>query len=294
MFGILQSGAQPIRDPDIAHMIANIGMDEAASGMYDRDFISTFMDAYDAWIRSSKHNAIRGLDSYDRFMCFAVTHAIEQYLMKHRSKRIRTFKGEYPGTMELIRGYGLDHEYLDGSIPNYGDTVIISAPFSGTGNMHPDMSAVLDRCDELRIPVMLDCAFYGICQNLRLNLNSSIETVAFSLSKCYSLQNHRIGMIYSIDPPVGISLLQRFGYTSRFGASLALYLFDAYGPDHAVDRYGPVQKHVCDALGGLEPSDTVIFGNGDSRWSIFDRGGSCNRVSLADFITSPELLSVVK
>lgn len=286
-YGMLRSGAQPIPDPDIRRSIDAMDMAAVNGRLYEDGLLESFMDSYDSWIRSSTLNRISGLGAHDRFMCFAVTHAIEQYLMKHRNRRIRTFDGEYPGTTELISANGMDHLGLDSLPIERGDAVLFSAPFSGSGNVHPRMLDVIEQCKELGVPVMIDCAFFGICRNLVLDVADGIETVAFSLSKCYGLHNHRIGMVYSRDPPGGIELLHRFGYTARFGAAVAMDLFGMYGPDHAVTRYGDVQRAICDGLGGMIPSDTVIFGNGVSGWDRFHRGGGWNRICLADFITNP-------
>lgn len=288
-YGVLRSGAQPIQDHDIRRDIDSMSVGGINSMLYDDGFLGSFTDAYDGWIRSSTLNSIRGLGRHGRFMCFAVTHAIEQFTMKHRDRRIMTFDGEYPGTTEFIRASGLRHGLIDSMPIDTGDAVVLSVPFSGTGNMHPRTHEVLDRCRSLGIPVMVDCAFFGICRNVDIDVGDGIEMVAFSLSKCYGLQNHRIGMVYSMDPPGGIELLQRFGYTARFGAAIAMGLFDRYGPDHACLRHGRAQEIICRELGNMVPSNTVIFGNGMQGWRRFDRGGGWNRICLADFLTDPAI-----
>lgn len=288
-FGKLQSSAQPIRDPLVAQAIREMDIGTLTDSLYKTNMLEDFMSAYDAWIRSSTLNRINGLEDYDKFMTFAVTHAIEQFLMKHRHNRIRTFEGEYPGTMELIKGYGLAHAYLESDSIASGDAVVMSSPFSGNGNQHPRMDAVLELCNELQVPVMVDCAFFGICKGINIGYHQCIETIAFSLSKCYCMHNYRIGMIYSRNPPAGIEVLQRFGYTSRFGAAIAMGLFDRFGPDHAYLKYSGTQSDICKELGDMTPSDTILFGNGGRTWSKFDRGGGNNRVSFGAFMPEVRL-----
>ena len=282
--GKLQSGAKPIQDGPIEEFLRSLGMNDLNDAVRDPNIIERFTDSYDAWIRSSSLNGIRGLGSYGRYMSFAVTHAIEQFLMKHRQRRIRTFRGEYPGTSGLISGYNLDHAYLPDDPITGNDAVIISLPFSGSGNQHPLMSKVLDDCETHGIPVMLDCAFFGICKGIDVDLRGNIDTIAFSLSKCYNIPEHRIGMIYSNAPPAGIELLHKHGYTTRFGAALALRLFDGFGPDYAYNRYANAQRLICHELGGMSPSDTVIFSNGDDVWSMFNRGDGNNRIHIGNLL----------
>lgn len=284
-FGLLKSSAQPVADGPIQTVVSAMNVGNVSRSMYSCDIVSEFLTSYDAWIKSSKFNQIDGLDGYNRYMTFAITHAIEQFLMKHRNRRVRTFRGEYPGTSELISGYEMDRCYLEDAAVEFNDVVIMSAPFSGSGNQHPLMLETLDICEKKNVPVMIDCAFFGICKGLDIRLNGCVEAIAFSLSKCYGMHNHRIGMMYTNAPPVGIDILQKFGYTSRFGAVIALELFDLFGPDYIYSKYAPIQKMICNELGNMVPSDTVIFGNGDESWAMFNRGGNHNRVSFGAFIS---------
>lgn len=286
-FGLLRSSAQPIHDQMIEETIRCMDLGKISDRIYQPDTIQNFLNYYDDWIQSSTLNNIQGFDGYGRYMTFAITHAIEQFLMKHRNRRIRTFRGEYPGTMDLIFGYNLDHLYIDDDVNMLaGDAVIVSLPFSGSGNKHLMLDLVLERCASHSIPMMIDCAFFGMCKDINLQQISCIETVAFSLSKCYSMNNYRIGMIYSKDPPFGIELLQRFGYTSRVGAIIAMDLFNKFSPDYIYNKYSKIQSMVCNTLGDMIPSDTVIFGNGGRCWAKFDRGASHNRVSFGNFLST--------
>lgn len=145
---------------------------------------------------------------------------------------------------------------------------------------------ILEICKHEQVPVMIDCAFFGMCKGIDIQANSSVQMIAFSLSKCYHLDSHRIGMIYSNAPPSGIEVLNRFVYTSKFGATMALELFDRFGPDYIYSKYSHMQHRICETLDHMTPSDTVIFGNGDSNWSMFDRGGIHNRISFGSFISN--------
>lgn len=281
--GILRSGALPLSDDSISRKIDGMSVAVLTNAASERSLCDRFMDRYDAWIRSSRLNRISGLNNYDRYMTFAVTHAIEQFLMCNRNRRIRTFNGEYPGTAELIARYGLEHQDLSAGPILANDAVILSVPFSGSGNQHPMTKRVLHESESVRAPVMIDCAFLGICKGIDLDLNGRNQLIAFSLSKCYKIPFHRVGMIYSNAPPSGIKILHDAGYTSRFGAAIALGLFDEFGPDYLYEKFSVAQEKICDELGDMVPSDTVIFANGNQRWSMFDRGDH-NRVHIGNLL----------
>ena len=45
-----------------------------------------------------------------------------------------------------------------------GDVVVMSCPFSGTGNIPAGFYNILEQCEKLAIPVMLDLAYINILE----------------------------------------------------------------------------------------------------------------------------------
>lgn len=288
--GLVKHAADPVKDPEIQHAIGEMDLSELTRASFRRvDLANDFTKTYHDWITGSSLNSLRGLDSYDRYMCFAVTHVIEQWLMHNRARRFRIFRAEYPGTRDLIQLNGLGLEYLEDSDLAEGDAVIISLPFSGSGSEHPRTKEVLQSASELGLPILVDCAFYGLCHGIDIDFSLyQIDTIAFSLSKCFAMNFYRIGMVYSRNVPPAIKLLHSRNYVSRLGIAVATRLLQRFTADYLPNKYMDAQTMIAEKLGDAVPSKTVSFLIGGDGWRDYDRGGF-NRLGIAHMLPTNEI-----
>ena len=90
----------------------------------------------------------------------------------------------------------MEWKYLEDEDLKENDAVILSVPFSDSGGIHPQTDELLDKCDELKIPVIIDSAYMIIANKIEFNFNRDcIESVCFSLSKgIYGAEKLRIGL----------------------------------------------------------------------------------------------------
>ena len=74
--------------------------------------------------------------------------------------------------------------------------VIFSLPFSDYGDIHPKTNDILDKCDELEVPVFVDCGHLVMARDIEFDFDRKcIEGISFSLSKgFYGAEHLRIGM----------------------------------------------------------------------------------------------------
>ena len=57
------------------------------------------------------------------------------------------------------------------------------------------MQLVIDRCNQLKVPVLIDCAYFGTCKGISFDFNQAcIQVITFSLSKIFPVVYARIGM----------------------------------------------------------------------------------------------------
>ena len=71
---------------------------------------------------------------------------------------MRCFKGEFIYHEVTWRNNYPGWAYIEDDDISKNDAVIVSLPFSDYGAEHPDMQSMLDKCDELNVPVFIDCA----------------------------------------------------------------------------------------------------------------------------------------
>ncbi len=250
---------------------------------------NNFCEEYIEWIKTTSHNTVTGLDDF-KFACYSngTTEAFDKFYVKNASRRFRCFKGEYMYHRLAWRNGYPNWSFLEDDDLSANDAVVISLPFSDTGNKHSEMDAMLEKCNQLNIPVLVDCAYFGICSNIDFNFtHPCITDLTFSLSKTFPVAHARIGMrLTRIDDDDSLFVYNKSGYVNRIGGALGLKYLKSFSPDYIVDTYKSKQKEFCEAL-NAEISNTVLFGIGGAEWSEYNRGGPTNRLSLHNFLDKP-------
>jgi hypothetical protein len=250
------------------------------------NYNNTFCQQYLAWIQSSTKNTFVNLDDF-KFASYSngTSEAFDKFYMKNHTRRFRCFKGEYMYHQLAWRNSWPDWKFLEDAELNANDTVVISLPFSDTGNEHPLLHQVLTTCDSLNIPVLIDCAYFGICSNIEFNFDyKCITDITFSLSKQFPVAHARIGMrLTRVDNDDSLFVCNKNGYINRIGSALGLHYITTFGPDYTVDRYKKQQQRYCELL-GVVASNTVLFGIGGAEWNEYNRGTDTNRLSFHNYL----------
>lgn len=242
-----------------------------------------FCKSYIEWIKSTKLNTIIGLE---QFKCSAYSNAtteiFDKFYMKNHNRRFRCFRGEYVYHQIAWRTSWPDWCYIEDQPIQANDAVVISLPFSDTGDKHSRMDELLKTCSSLGVPVLVDCAYFGVCSDITFDFTySCITDIAWSLSKSFPLAYARVGMrLTKSDNDDPLLMLNKIGYVNRIGAALGLGLIETYSPDYIVTKYKSAQIKLCENL-GVQPSKTVLFGiDYDNRYPEYNRGSNTNRLGL--------------
>lgn len=284
-------GAQAVRDPGALTLIDQWSRYvQFQQVLDDTQIVDRFLTQYQHWIMSSLHNSFDVGDFSVACYSQGTTEAFDKFYLRNHDRRFRCFRGEYMYHMASWRNYFPAWSWLEDGDITPTDAVVISLPFSDTGNEHADMKAVLDRCEAIGVPVLVDCAYFGICREIRFAFDyACITDVTFSLSKSFPVAHARIGMrLTRTDDDDSMLVYQKTNYTNRVGAALGLALLDAYSPDHNALRWHTTQLEFCRVL-DLEPSKTVIFGIDHGARSEYNRGGTSNRLCLARYLPTGKL-----
>lgn len=254
----------------------------------DVELVEDFVQQYKYWISTSTNNKFIGLDNY-QYACYsaATSVAFDKFYMKNSNKRFRCFRGEYIYHKIAWRDK-FNWAYIEDDELRTGDAVIISLPFADTGNKHIGHDEVLDTCERLGIPVLIDCCYFGVCSDIEFNLDyKCITDVAFSLSKAFPVAHARIGMrLTKEDNDDTLFAYNKPGlmYTNRLTASLGKRFIAEFSPDYMYNTYREKQLEYCQ-LTSTTPSNTVFFGIGDEKWQKYNRGTDTNRLSFHRYLT---------
>lgn len=283
-------GASYIQDQNLLDALDSCAK-ELPGMLFDTQVSEQFCNRYVEWIQSTKNNSIQGLDQFPfAVQTNATTEAFDKFYIANHTRRFRCFRGEYMYHQVAWRNSWPDWQFLEDAPIDSNDAVVVSYPFSDTGTKHQCMDKILQRCSELDVPVLIDCAYFGICGNIEFNFSwPCITTITFGLSKTFPVSHARIGMrLTKIDDDDPAFVYQKTNYTNRISAGLGLFFMKSYGPDYVYNKYRSIQLEFCDSL-NVTPSDCVMFGIGDSDWEEYNRGSDTNRLSFHKYLHTGKL-----
>ena len=277
--------ANSIQHPPFrTHFIGHNMFDKIFSLEQPIDVQDQFLEEYLKWIQSSKLNSFTGLEKFSkRYVSVGVTQAIDDFILFSfkTKRRLRIFKGEYPYSRESsqIPWY---YESIDDVELVTGDAVIISCPFSATGDKHPKWDWLINECNRLEIPVFVDAAFFGTCRDITVDFSAPcIDTVSFSPTKGLNCGNFRTGIAFTNRSKelCSLDILTQHHHGVHLHTALALELMKTFSPDTIPEAYTTIQQQVCNHY-GLVPTKTMHLALGGEGWEHFTRDGMWNRIGI--------------
>lgn len=241
-----------------------------------------FLNDYKQWITVGKD--FNGIDSFSHIDFSAgTTETFGQFYYQHMNRRLRLLKGEYFYHWLMGRNYFKSCVELGAEDLQKGDLVVMSCPFSGTGNLPPNFYSILEQCEQLEIPVMLDLAYINISNIKELDLSfRCIHTITTSLSKVFPVENHRIGIRLRREfYDDSLYAYNENDYVNLFSVNVGHQMIKKFANNWLYDKYKEAQKDACDKL-KLTPSDCVIFGLANKgHFDEYHRGGEVNRLCFS-------------
>jgi hypothetical protein len=248
---------------------ANLFQELALISRPDVDYHSWTNDAYSNcflnWIRSSSNYKINGLEHFPHVAyCSGTTDGIQSFIHRHGHKRrLRFSRGEFAVSKIVCNHAGFSFAYLEDCDLDQNDALVISLPFSSNGGVYPTYELLIEQCNKLGIPVLLDLAYIGISQGLDINLTAPcITDVVFSLSKPISAQLRlglRITRSYHDD---AVQFNYEAKMYNRIAAKVGINIMNKYSQDYIISKYLPRQQEICQKL-NLTPTNTVTLALGN-------------------------------
>jgi len=288
MFNLRNS--RPIPNRDVYEFVTT---EVKSANLYDLNKIPEFCENYSNWIQSTKLNNLIGLDNFNsKQYVHGTSQSFDFFYLSHPRKRMRCFKGDF-AYHRLSWRDNFDWLYLEDDIIREGDAVIMSVPFSDSGDIHPQTDFILNICDELDVPVFLDCAYMIIARDIDFDFNREcIQGVSFSMSKgFYGAEKLRIGLRltrdYQDDP---VEVFNSMQMLNTIGVHVGQKIIDNYSVDYNTETYRDKQEELCNQL-KIGYSKCVLFGITDKnhpQFKDFDRGTDYRRVCLSSLMGDME------
>ena len=274
-----------INDPEVLKFLRSRFKDykNVLESLDDENIHIRFLKHYQKWIKSSKLNNLKNLNKY-KFACFSngSSQVFDYFYAKNKDRRFRIYKGDYAYHYLSWRNHFPKWSFINNLKISKNDALVISLPFSDTGNKHIFMEKLLKICDQKKIPVLVDCCYYSNCKGINFDFNHKcIEAISFSLSKAFPVSRLRIGMrLTKTDDDDPLFFLNKLGLINRVSAYIGLELIKKFKFDYIYKKYEQVQKYHCKKM-SITPSQIVNLGLGGKKWSEYNRGGKLNRLCLS-------------
>jgi len=249
-----------------------------------------FFEMYKQWMFADFD--FPGQDLYTN-CCFTqgTTESFYQYYLRYgRHGRLRLYRGEYffhqmMKNLQYVNNFaGLDEDEI-----RPGDFVLISVPFSDTGDVPEDLEHYLTQCDIHRVPVMLDLAYINLTNQAALSRSvdlshDCIEYVVSSLSKAFPTEHYRIGIRLQkkkFEDQLYVINEDNYNYLNFCSMYVGYNMMNSYPAKIMFDRYRSQQIKLCNEL-ELEVSPCYTFGiDTKNQYSQYNRGRSTNRLCFS-------------
>ena len=251
------------------------------------DQSNIFLSRYQSWIESSKLNNFKGLDAFEyKYASVGTTQTLDwwHYYCSVNNLNLKMFRGEYPYNRDAYIQKKIEWAHsIDDIGLTQGDAVIVSVPFSGTGRIPERWNDMINICNQLKIPVLVDCAWFGTCFDIDINLDEPcIKMVAFSTTKGLSCGNWRSGIVFSRINEGSLEVQTDWNHGNHLNTAIANCLMEKFTPDTIPKKYMEAHVAVCDHY-GFEMTNTIHIAQAPKGpvYDEFHRDGIYNRINIA-------------
>ena len=251
-----------------------------------------YLEKIDTWLHNTENNTLIGLDNFKTHdLIHGTTQAFDEAYYRHSNRRLRIFRGEYAYHRRVFKNHlflnNANDEYEDKLQEN--DWVIVSVPFCRTGGQPPQhYQQVLDDALYLGIPVLIDCAWYGTCYDMNIDLaHPAIQEVCFSLTKGLGIGNLRTGIRYSnydSNDQNPIRQQNDYNHLPLGAAQIGIHMMETFHIDRIPDKYKQWQHDLCDVM-GLKPANCIHIGMADNDsdlWNKFSIDDMYKKIGLRE------------
>ena len=236
--------------------------------------------------RFAKPHNINGIEKFNSLSyCNGTTEAFDKFYHKHMHRKLRFLRGEYFYHQIMAKRFFKQSSYIDDDVLiSENDVVVMSVPFSDTGGVPANYTKIMEACDALNVPVLLDMAYISLAKGLEINVNyKCIDTITTSLSKVFPVAHWRIGMRMqreNIDDT--LDAYEMNSYLNTHAVNVGHQLIKQYPADYSYNKFQQQQLSFCKML-DVDLSDCFIFGiDYDNKYPEYSRGGSSNRLCFAN------------
>ncbi len=275
--------ANPINDPEVIDVLKGLLPETLFSHPFPSpagEWQEQFFEGFENWRPRMGSSSILGLEAWSRYIIQGTTESFQNFDLYYSDRQTFVLKGEYPYHQQV--GAQVVVNYSE--IPNSGK-LILSYPFSASGEVPEKWDSILQYCTSNNIPVLLDCALIHLAELPSVDVREypCIHWVAFSFSKNYCSGRFRSGVLYCRSELAGvpIAVVNEWSYLNHLSLNIHLQLMARFEWNHLLTKYRKFQEQVCREL-KVRPSSCVLFGlSAHQHHDEFKRSNGVRRLCLS-------------
>ena len=235
-----------------------------------------YLTEFTNWLLSNPLHTVKGLEAFPWCAYTAGSGAgIASFIYRHcRKRRIRFSRAEFILNKIVCNNINADWLYLEDGELEANDAVVISLPFAGNGSQYPGYEKLIQDCNRLEIPVLLDIAYFGISYGVEFDLTQPcITDVVCSLSKPLNVQL-RLGIRFTkTHQDDEIQSASELRIINRIAAQTGVHLLKNFSSDFIISKYLKRYQQICKD-NQLTPTNTITLalGNADKHSDFFRNG----------------------
>lgn len=281
---LFEKGARPVFDSKVYDFVRSVSSECWNESTTIMSFTNKeqFKDLYKKHINMYNYSKLDGIDAFSNtYVTDGVTGAFMDWYAFYGIKNIYVLKGEYP--FHYRNGCHLIDRVED--MPS-SKVLILSLPFSATGNVHNEYKNIIQHCEQNNITVLLDCAYLNVSALGTIDVSSKcIKSISTSLSKVFATGMNKIGLMFNRDTVESpVKQLDEWHYLNHHSMILHTMLLNKFGMSYIYDKYVSRQDKIIKSY-SLQKSNTLLFGiSNDTKWSKYSRDGIINRVCISKIL----------
>lgn len=242
------------------------------------------------WIKNSKLNKIVGIDLFPHAtITNGTSESFHMFMMRHNYRNFKFYGGDFIMHKITSNIMNLDWAWVDtvGDIQR-NDAVIISCPFSNTVMIHDFMDELLERCDYLKVPVLIDFAYFGTTNDVIQSVEyRCVEEITFSLGKTFPIIGARPGIRFQkkeIDDAVLFS--NQHGIVNNFACLIGTHAMSKFDADYINQKYRDKTHIIACALDAMTTTSVLFLTSTDSKYKDYCRynGSDVARFCISDLL----------
>lgn len=232
------SRPQPMYDGSINEFYDNFYL---SNPVHNSNLDSEFKESMLWWLKNHKLSTFEGLNSFTRI---DIINGCTQYIddLYQRCGSLHIFENDYKYHWRLNPSI----TYVNFDTLIHGKELLISMPFPFSGDVHPQMDKILDKCYKDDIPVHIDGAWISCIRDIKFDFSHpAIKTFGVSLSKG-GLGGNRIGIRLSKEIPQGaITIMNDFNMNNQALVSMGIQFVEKFGVEYFWRKYENEYFQVC-------------------------------------------------